>query len=106
MTDTVQLKLPKVFYDPSVVECMLMELAKIPDKVLELSAGNFTPEELMVQAIGEALVIVGTYGTITCQEDDLIPPPDHEGPDIQLIRVPYTVEVNNLAQQYWDHVSN
>lgn len=96
---------PKEFHDPSVVECILMELAKVPAKVLELSAGNFTPEELMVQAIGEALVIVETYSSITCQEDDLIPAPDHEGPDIQLIRVPYTIEVKHLAQQYWDHVS-
>jgi hypothetical protein len=88
-----------------MVQVVLAELKKVPAKVLELSAGNFTPEELMVQAIGEALVVVERFMDITYQESDLVPPDGHTGPDIQLCKVAYTEQVDNLAQQYWDHVS-
>ena len=88
-----------------MVQVILAELKKVPDKVLGIAAGNFTPEELMVQAIGEALVIVERYMDITYQETDLLPPDGHNGPDIQLCKVSYTEKVENLAQQYWDHVS-
>jgi hypothetical protein len=92
--------------EPTMVQVVLAELKKIPDKVLELSAGNYTPEELMVQAIGEALVIVERFMDITYQESDLLPPEGHTGPEVALVKVAYTEKADNLAQQYWDHVSN
>lgn len=91
--------------EPTMVQVVIAELKKIPNKVLELSAGNFTPEELMVQAIGETLVVVEKFMDISYLESDLIPTIDSTD-GMQLERVAYTEQVDNLAQQYWDSVSN
>lgn len=90
--------------EPTMVQVVIAELKKIPKKVLELSAGNFTPEELMVQAIGETLAVVEKFMDISYLESDLIPTLD-QSDGTQLERVAYAEQVNNLAQQYWDHVS-
>lgn len=91
--------------EPTMVQVVITELKKIPNKVLELSAGNFTPEELMVQTIGETLMIVEKFMDISYLESDLIPTIDQTD-GMQLERVAYTEQVDNLAQQYWDSVSN
>jgi hypothetical protein len=91
--------------EPTMVQVVIAELKKLPDKILELSAGNFRPEELIVQAIGETLQVVEKFMDISYLESDLIPTSDPSD-GMQLERVAYAEQVDNLAQQYWDSVSN
>lgn len=93
-------------HDPTMIQVVIAELNKIPEKVIELSAGNFTPKELIEQSIGEAIQVIERFMDITYQETDLVPPEGHTGPDVQLCRITYTERVEHLAQQYWDSVNS
>lgn len=91
--------------EPTMVQVVIAELNKIPAKVIEMAAGNYTDKGLIQQAIGETLVVLERFMDITYSETDLIPAEGNDGPDIQLCKVTYTERVDNLAMQYWDQVN-
>lgn len=92
--------------EPSMVQVVLCELRKIPEAVINEVCGDTDEIEMMEMAIARALGVVERFMDITYTETDLVPPPGHTGPDVQLLKVSYTETVDNLAEQYWNTVSN
>lgn len=98
-------KSPDVIPEPTMTQVIIADLKKVPQVVLDMSAGNWDAKEMMVQAIGEALQIVNKYADITYSENVAVPVTEHEGPDIQMTHIAVVEKIDNLAQQYWDEVS-
>lgn len=91
-------------YEPTMVQVVLAELKKIPDAILAEVSGDTSEVELMQMASARTLVTVERFMDITYTESDLLPPEGHTGPDIQLCKVAYTEQVEDLAEQYWKMV--
>lgn len=92
--------------EPSMVQVVLCELKKIPEAILNEVSGDTDEIEMMEMAIARALGVVERFMDITYTETDLVPPPEHTGPDIQLLKVSYTETVEDLAGKYWKEVCN
>ena len=95
-----------VEYEPSMVQVVLAELKKIPEAIINEVSGDTDEVELMQMAIARALGVVERFMDITYTESDLLPPEGHEGPEIALVKVAYTEQVENLSEQYWKEVCN
>lgn len=92
--------------EPTMVQVVLAELKKIPASVLKDVEDPLNFVDLMQLSICRTLQVVEKHMDLTYCEEDLLPAPDSDDQGIQLIKVAYTEQVENLSQQYWDQVGN
>lgn len=92
--------------EPTMVQVVLAELAKIPEAIINEVPGNTLEVVMLNMAITRALGVVERFMDITYTESDLLHPEGHTGPEVALVKVAYTEQVSDLSEQYWKMVSN